>query len=192
MNLPRNRIPWTTGTGSRLGCTLQKSYTAWRLHRAAKAASCRRSPNARGFERGLWLRFASDFWRCSLPTNRPSERGQICAREFNLHDSRTWLSALLRSDGSWSRCAILKSRRLSMNRKMPLLISNGLGISGSWPRFASVRWRFSLPTNRSTSPNSWTAGTCPRFGCTLQKSNTAWHLHGAAKAASCRRSPKVW
>ena len=44
------------------------------------------------------------------------------------------------------------------------------------------------PPSKPRCPN-FSAGTCPRFGCTLQSSDTVWQLHGAAKAASCRRSP---
>ena len=45
------------------------------------------------------------------------------------------------------------------------------------------------PMKRITKQDPWTAETCPRFGFTLQKSETVWLVHGATKAASCRRSP---
>ncbi len=35
-----------------------------------------------------------------------------------------------------------------MNLNLPLLISNALGIPGSWPQLASEFWRFSLSMNR--------------------------------------------
>jgi hypothetical protein len=44
-------------------------------------------------------------------------RGQPCPREPNRLTSRTWLSALLRQEGSWSQCMRKIERRLSMNRR---------------------------------------------------------------------------
>ena len=44
-----------------------------------------------------------------------------------------------------------------MNLKVPGLILNGLYTSGSWHRFASNRWRLSLPMNRpvATPVKAW-------------------------------------
>jgi hypothetical protein len=50
-----------------------------------------------------------------LSMNRPSERGQLCPRDPTSTDSRTRLSALLPMAGSWPRCAISNSWKLSMN-----------------------------------------------------------------------------
>ncbi len=54
--------------------------------------------------------------------NRLSERGQPCPHESSPRHSRTRLSALLSFAGSWSRCAILKSWRLSMNPIVLVLV----------------------------------------------------------------------
>src|SRR5437667_9167667 len=101
--------------------------------------------------------------------NRLSERGQPCPHESSPRHSRTRLSALLSVAGSWSRCVILKSWRLPMNRspasrpsppvgeKVPGSSAVGLakaegrlrGIpTGSWPRFTSKFWRFPISMNR--------------------------------------------
>src|SRR5881296_895915 len=80
--------------------------------------------------------------------NRLSERGQPCPHESSPRHSRTRLSALLSVAGSWSRCVILKSWRLSMNRtpssrpsppvgeKVPGGRLRGIP-TGSWLRFTS-------------------------------------------------------
>jgi hypothetical protein len=48
--------------------------------------------------------------------NRCPERGQLCPRDPSSTDSRTRLSALLPMAGSWPRCAISESWKLTMNR----------------------------------------------------------------------------
>jgi len=44
--------------------------------------------------------------------------------------------------------------------------------------------------NRLVNRQPWTAGTCPRFGCAMRHAGPGGCFHRAAKAASCRRSPK--
>src|SRR6516164_3730963 len=48
--------------------------------------------------------------------NRCLERGQLCPREPDNWDSRTWLSALLSIAGSWTVSRSKRNKELSMNR----------------------------------------------------------------------------
>src|SRR5439155_22440478 len=96
--------------------------------------------------------------------NRLSERGQPCPHESSPRHSRTRLSALLSVAGSWSRCVILKSWRLPMNRtpssrpsppvgeKVPGGRLRGIP-TGSWPQLTSEFWRCSLSMNRPLTPS---------------------------------------
>src|SRR6516162_7116421 len=48
--------------------------------------------------------------------NRCLERGQLCPREPDNWDSRTWLSALLSIAGSWTVSRSKRNKELSVNR----------------------------------------------------------------------------
>jgi hypothetical protein len=61
----------------------------------------------------------------------PSERGQLYPRDPNSTNSRTRLSALLLSDGSWCQCANGISWWLSMNRNR-LIAWKAQGFAGQY------------------------------------------------------------
>jgi len=73
-------------------------------------------------------------------SNRDPERGQPCPREAEARKSRTRLSALLFVVTSWSRRAILESRRLSLSRIYPIEQETTEGTEISEPVEALVRF----------------------------------------------------
>ena len=68
----------------------------------------------RGVPIGSWLRFTSEFWRCSLSMNRLPVAASRQSADYSSHELRRSAETPLRG-GAWSRCAVAKPWKLSLN-----------------------------------------------------------------------------